>query len=121
MVAQLGIEPSSTVYETIVLPFHFRAKNLIIFFTYYEEPIKGVTNYNYINGEMQMKLVPDWRNAKRWLSIQFSILGSVASGLWLIFPQIKDNLPEQLTIKIFLTLFVLIAIGRMIDQNKESK
>lgn len=66
-----------------------------------------------------IKLVPDWKKCTKWLSIRFSAAGIVANGLWLLLPGLQQNISSDLITKITLGLFMLIAIGRMVDQNKE--
>ncbi len=58
-----------------------------------------------------MRLVDDWRNAHKWLSIQFCILGIVAEGLW-------DYIPVLQSSKVTILFFALIALGRLIKQER---
>lgn len=60
-----------------------------------------------------MKLVDDWRNAHKWISVQLCILGVVAESLWEYIPALQSP-------KIMILFFMLIAIGRIIKQEKDA-
>lgn len=59
-----------------------------------------------------MNLVNDWKKCWKWFSIQISLLGVVATSLW-------DYIPALQSSKMVMGLFVLIVIGRIIDQEKK--
>lgn len=65
-----------------------------------------------------MRLVPDWKSAWRWLSVQFMTLAAAAEVAWRTLP------PEALAVippdwQGYITLGLILAglIGRMIDQR----
>lgn len=60
-----------------------------------------------------MKLVDNWRNAHKWLSIQLCILGIVAEGLW-------DYIPVLQSSRVTILFFALIALGRLIKQEEKT-
>lgn len=76
---------------------------------------------------MKIKLVQDWRNSWKWLSIHFAIAGSLVQGYsialsdyWDKVPDtIKQTIPAPLAAKIGLGLLVAGAIGRIIEQGKK--
>jgi len=69
---------------------------------------------------MKFKLVDDWQNCWKWLSIHLSILGMAAAGMWDFIPALQETLPAPLMTKILLTLFALIFIGRLIRQGNNN-
>lgn len=66
-----------------------------------------------------MKLIPDWRQAWRWFSVQ-------ALGALIVLPLVWPTLPPQVTAWVPPSwqpwIIVLIAgggvLGRLVDQNK---
>ena len=52
---------------------------------------------------MHFQLVPDWKKAHKFWSVQFALLGAVASGLWVAVPAFQWLLPP--------TYFALACVG----------
>lgn len=61
---------------------------------------------------MKIKVVKDWRNAHKWLSVQLCVLGVVTESLWEYMPALQSP-------KIMIGFFMLIAIGRLIKQEED--
>ncbi len=68
-----------------------------------------------------MRLVSDWKKCRKWFSIKFSVVGLAASGMWLYLPTLQSTVSADLMVKITLGLFILIGIGRIVDQDKGRK
>ena len=65
-----------------------------------------------------MKLVSNWRQSWRWLSMQaFALQGAVA-GAWLAVPDdMRASVPSEWLAACALVLTVLGAIGRLVPQG----
>lgn len=69
-----------------------------------------------------MKLVPDWRQAWRWMSIQFPALNAAFLSTWALLPEKFQNaLPVNTVLWIALALIALGLFGRLIDQKPKGK
>ena len=70
-----------------------------------------------VTEKLKTKLVPDWRQSWRWLSVQLSIFGTILMASW---PLIPDDLRSEIpgTRYIAMLLFALIVFGRYVDQGK---
>jgi hypothetical protein len=65
-----------------------------------------------------MKLVPNWRSAGRWISMQLMALAAVVQVGWeTLPPEALAVIPPDWRGYITLGLVVLAMIGRMIDQG----
>lgn len=68
---------------------------------------------------MKIKLIPDWKGAWKFASIQWSVVGIVVMSIlegvyqgWLYMPKhIQEKIPNVTTIAT--VLFVLIMVGRL--------
>lgn len=68
--------------------------------------------------DMKLKLVSDWRQSWRWLSIQLPALNTAFLATWALLPsKFQDALPVNMVLWIALALIVLGVIGRLIDQK----
>ena len=69
-----------------------------------------------------MTLVPDWRKAWRWFSVQAFAFLAVIPVVWMnLPPDVKAMVPDSWNQWIFLVISlaaVLGGVGRVIDQNK---
>lgn len=68
-----------------------------------------------------MRLVPDWREAWKWFSVQALAILSVLPVVWMnLPPDLKAYVPREWG----LALFVIIAVGgiggRLIDQKPKA-
>lgn len=65
-----------------------------------------------------MKLVPNWREAWKFLSVQVAVIGAAMQAAVLAFPDLKDWLGDTVThLAGLLMLFGLVA-ARLVDQKK---
>lgn len=64
-----------------------------------------------------MKLVPDWKFAWRFLSVQFALLGAVASGLWAAVPAFQGVVPPTKFAILCVGASVLAVLLRLINQK----
>lgn len=66
-----------------------------------------------------MKLVYDWRQAWKWLSMQIPAVNVAFLGTWAVLPsKFQDALPTWAVVAIAISLLVLGMVGRLIQQEK---
>lgn len=66
----------------------------------------------------KMKLVPDWRNAFRWISMQCFVLTGILQTAWQTLPaDMKISIPPPYIFYLTMALLFTGAVGRLIDQN----
>lgn len=69
---------------------------------------------------MKIKLIEDWRNARRWFSVNAMLLAAAIQGAWLQIPEdMKASIPPQLVQYVTIALLVFGVVGRLIKQGKE--
>ncbi len=66
---------------------------------------------------MKLRLVSDWREAHRWLSVQLAALITLLAMAYDYLPAVRENLPEG-WVKYAVPLILL---GRILDQKNKSK
>lgn len=67
-----------------------------------------------------MKLIPDWRQSWRWLSVQSMGFVTVLLTAWAAIPaDLKDNLPTWLVPGFAVSCLLLGIFGRLIVQKKK--
>lgn len=65
-----------------------------------------------------MKLVPDWRDAWRWFSVQAMAISGAAGAAWLAVPEdLRASVPDAYLSAAAMALAALGIIGRMVDQG----
>ena len=65
-----------------------------------------------------MKLVSDWKNAYKWLSVVIPSLGAAALGVWMSLPeQMKNSVPHKYVEITTLVIFITGVLGRLIQQT----
>ncbi len=65
-----------------------------------------------------MKLVPDYKNALRWASVQLALAGAALQAGWLALPDdLKLAFPEWSQSAIALVIFLGVVVGRLWDQG----
>ncbi len=69
----------------------------------------------------RIQLVDDWKYCRKWLSVKLSVLGTVSCGLWLYLPALQSAIPQNLLTLITMGLFLMIGIGRVIDQGSNAR
>lgn len=66
----------------------------------------------------KLKLVPNWRKALGWLSVQVPLLNVTFISVWAqLPPKFQDALPAQYVLVIAVALIFVGVLGRMIDQG----
>jgi hypothetical protein len=63
-----------------------------------------------------MKLIPDWRQAHSFWSIQISLLGAIFSGAWVALPAFQGYLPPTYFAVVCIVVSILVVLLRLIDQ-----
>lgn len=65
-----------------------------------------------------MRIVPNWRRAWRWFSVQAMGLSAAGSAAWLAVPEdLRAAVPSEYLAAAAGTLAVLGMIGRFVDQG----
>lgn len=71
---------------------------------------------------LSLKLVPDWREAYRWLSVQGAALGLMLIGAWNTVPEeLRAALPTWLVATIAVIVLLGVILGRLVDQKQGGK
>ncbi len=65
-----------------------------------------------------MKLLPDWRDCWKWLSIQVIAAGVALQGAVLVWPEVKDWIGDTASHLVGLLILGGAALGRLKDQRK---
>lgn len=65
-----------------------------------------------------MKLIPEWRKAVKFFSVQANIIGAaLASTYGLMYPQLRESIPPQWMAGVTAVVFVAGIICRIISQQ----
>ena len=68
-----------------------------------------------------MKLIPDWKKAHRFVSVQAMSLAAALQGAWMFMPgDLRAVLNAKLVAIVSLVLLIVGIAGRVIDQPKIS-
>ncbi len=68
---------------------------------------------------MKPKLVEDWKQCWRWLSVNCMVLAGAVQGAWIYIPEdLRRSMPENLVTGITMGLLVLGVMGRLVKQGK---
>jgi hypothetical protein len=66
-----------------------------------------------------MMLIPEWKTAYRFLSVQANVIGmAMATGYATMYPQLKDTIPPDVMAWITGAVFVLGIVARVISQQR---
>ena len=66
-----------------------------------------------------MKLVNNWRECKKWLSLHCMVIAGAIQGAWIYIPDdMKQTIPRDLVTGTTITLLLLGVVGRFINQSK---
>lgn len=66
----------------------------------------------------KLKLVEDWRSARKWLSVKCMALAGALQSTWLFIPDdMKTSVPPGLVGKVTLGLLILGLLGRLFQQE----
>lgn len=67
-----------------------------------------------------MKLVDDFKQCWRWLSIQAMVLAGAVQGAWTFVPDdMRTSIPPHIVQGVTIALLVLGVAGRLVDQSKK--
>jgi len=65
-----------------------------------------------------MKLVSNWRDAPRWLSVRAMALAGALQGAWLAMsPDLQARVPAEWVDGLTMAILVLGIFGRIVDQG----
>ena len=64
-----------------------------------------------------MKMIPNWRSAWRFVSVQIAVVGAGMQGAILAFPDMKDWLGDQITHLAGLLMLVGLVAARLVQQQ----
>ncbi len=68
----------------------------------------------------KVKLVDDWKNAWKWISVHAMLLAASIQGAWTQLPDdLKASLPNHLVSYSTVALLILGIIGRILKQGEE--
>lgn len=65
-----------------------------------------------------MMIVPDWRQAWKWFSIQLAVVGGAIQAAVLAFPELKDWLGDTITHLAGLVMLWGIVAARLVKQKE---
>jgi transposase len=67
-----------------------------------------------------VKLVPDWKNAWRWISMHAMTYAAALQVTWASIDQeMRDKLPDNLVLYLTFSLLFLGIIGRLVKQKDQ--
>jgi hypothetical protein len=67
----------------------------------------------------KLRLVKDWRQAWKWLSVQAMLISSAILSTWALLPEdMKARLPHDIGLWAAIVTLGAGVVGRVIDQNK---
>lgn len=65
-----------------------------------------------------MKIVPNWKNGWKWLSVHLMVLGGAIQGAWVAFPDsMRSFLPDKYAHLAAMCVFGSAIAARFIDQS----
>lgn len=65
-----------------------------------------------------MKLVTEWKQAWRWISVQAMVLAGSIQGAWVFIPEdMKTSIPHGLVQGVTVALLALGVVGRVVKQK----
>ena len=69
---------------------------------------------------MKIKLVEDWKDARRWFSVNCMALGMAIQGAWVCIPEdMRKAMPDNLVAIITTVVLLLGVMGRLVKQEKK--
>lgn len=70
---------------------------------------------------MKIRIVKNWREAWKWLSLHALLWATVITTVWAeLPPDVKASLPADLVSYVSSSILVFGIIGRFIDQEKKN-
>lgn len=68
-----------------------------------------------------MKLIKDWKNSWKYQSNQIAIWGQVLQTQWLQYPELQEQLPQDLVQKLSPLIQIIVILARIIDFKNNSQ
>lgn len=66
-----------------------------------------------------MKLVEDWKDCYKWMSVNCMVVAGSIQGAWVYIPDdLRASVPQKLVTAITIGLLALGVIGRLLKQDK---
>lgn len=66
-----------------------------------------------------MKLIPNWRDAWKWFSVQSMAIAMALQGTWLSLPvALQSKVPSDWVFGMTIAVLVLGFFGRLVDQGE---
>lgn len=69
----------------------------------------------------KIELVNEWKTSYKWITTKLCILGITISSSWDLLPALQQSIPPSLYAKIITILFIIVIIGRNINQGSNEK
>jgi len=67
-----------------------------------------------------MKLVDDWKQAWKWISVQSMTVAMAIQGAWMFIPEdMKASIPKEVVHGITMALLFVGIVGRLKKQGKD--
>lgn len=68
-----------------------------------------------------MRLIEEWREARRYLSVQIPAWGAAVTAVWIALPaDIKTTFPDWLTHSFSVTILLATVAGRFVKQGDKT-
>ena len=61
-------------------------------------------------------LIPDWKQAHKFWSVQITVLGAIFSGIWVAVPAFQSALRPRDYAVLCITVSVVTVVLRLLDQ-----
>lgn len=66
-------------------------------------------------------LVPEWKRAWRWFSVQAMVVSTALLSTWALLPaDLKSRLPDELGLWAAVATLLLGVVGRVVDQGPKA-
>ena len=71
---------------------------------------------------MKIEIIPEWRQAYKWLSVNCMAFSLAIQGTWLSIPEdMREHLPKHIASIATAALLVLGIAGRVVKQTPKKK
>lgn len=70
----------------------------------------------------KIRIVHNWRNCYKWVSLHCMTFAGSISGTWLLIPDdLRQSIPQKWLAGITIALMILGVVGRFVNQTKDDK
>lgn len=67
-----------------------------------------------------MKLVSDWKQAWKWVSVNCMVVAAALQGAWVYVPEdLRDSVPQDVVSLLTISLLGLGVLGRLVQQPQK--